>query len=188
MGLTDLSPYGTGNGLKQWSLDVTIQNLTDKQPNNIVARAQRLLGVYGPYNNGKTNFTLLMTDLVYYVAEALFFWSGNVETIVSPFRAERIGSYSYDKGSRDPSKLRLLLENHEIIWPMMLHLRSLPEPLVISSRVVQVVEANPETGIRDYVDSYTNRTQRAIERRGIISDTESFNFVVYGDRNLGWSP
>ena len=188
MGVEVLTSYGTGVGLKAWSLVPEITALSDGDAQSRVDRAHTLLPIYGSYDGSKPNFATLIVELVYYTAEALHFWSQNIRAIVSPMRAERIGSYSYDKGAG--TSRQAIVEEHEMIWPLIIHLKDHSDPsrVSISTRVVQVLSANQETGIRDMViGSYSNRTQRAIEAQGIVSDTDEFNALVYGDRSLGWS-
>ncbi len=184
MPIAVLTPYGTGQGFMTWTLLPEIERATPSRVEKLVERAQSLLQVYGPYDGGRVNFVTLITDLVYYTAEAMHFWSQNVKAIVSPMRAERIGGYSYDKGSG--SSHRELIEDNDIIWPLIIHLQDHSDPMVISTRVVHVLDPNPETGVRAAVESYSNRTHRAIESLGLVSDTEEFNRIVYGDSALGW--
>ncbi len=184
MSISVLTPYGTGQGLMTWTLLPEIELAGPSRSEKLIERAQSLLQVYGPYDGGRVNFITLITDLVYYTAESMHFWSQNVKAIVSPMKSERIGGYAYDKGSG--SSQRELIEDNDIIWPLILHLQDHSTPMAIGTRVFQVIDHNPETGVRDAVDSYSNRTQRAIKVRGLVSDTEDFNRIVYGDPALGW--
>lgn len=188
MGVSDLSSYGTGAGLKAWTLDDDISALEDEEADKFINRAHTLLTVYGPYDISKPGGSAILTDMVYYAAEAIYFWATNARAITSPFRAERIGSYSYDKGAASKDNVRDLIENHEIVWSLVIYLQDLKNvPLRIGTRIHQESRPNPVTGIRDLIiTDHTNRIKRFVDRLGINSDTDEFNYVVYGDRATAW--
>ncbi len=185
MGVESLTTHGTGMGFLTWTLSSEIEALGQSRAEKLVERSQVFLEVYGPYNGGVPNFGTLIVELVYYTAEALHYWNDNVRAIVSPMRAERIGSYSYDKG--DQAKRTTIVEDNELIWPLIMHLKDRTKPFLITTRVVHVLDPSIDSGIRDIVLAYTNRTARAIKTLGLVSDTQEFNEKVYGDRALGWS-
>jgi hypothetical protein len=159
--------------------------LADAIADKAVARAQNLLTVYGPYNDGVEYFIPLITDLVYYTAEGAYFAGNNVQAFVTPFRAERMGSYSYDKGSRQNS-FQSIIEDYPVVLDLLLHLKYAGDYFTVGTRIVHQLAPNPDTGVQEYVDSYNNRLQRAIERQNLVSDTEQFNILVYGDSGWGW--
>lgn len=188
MSVSDLTPYGTGAGLIAWSLDDDITALDPSDADKFVTRAQTLLTVYGPYDISKPGGSAILTDMVYYASESIYFWAQNARAIASPFRAERIGSYSYDKGARK-DQVADLIENHEILWPLIIYLQDLKSvPLRIGTRIHHESKPNSITGIRDLIiGDHSNRVKRFIDRIGIESDSEDFNRVVYGDGNLIWA-
>lgn len=176
---TSLDQYGTPNGFQLWTLDDELSEVSEDVIQRMLSRARTILHVYGPYDSNKEGFQTLITEMVYYTAEALYFWGGMVRSIVSPMRAERIGSYSYDKGDRKSANK--IIEGHDIVWPLILHLRDNSGPMRYGIIVEQLNPVNLETGLRSISDSYTNRTARAIKKLGLVSDTDEFNNLVYGD-------
>ncbi len=185
MTTTDLTSFGSGNGLKIWSLDDIICNLSPAILDKLIDRSHSFLNIYGPYDESKSNFLVLMTDVVYYVAEALYYQGRSVASRVSPFRSERIGSYSYDKGAKQDFN-KGLLEAFPLIGDTISRLHDNSKPMAYGTRIEQVMPANPNTGVIDMVSAYNNRLARAVTVLGFVSDTEEFNQVVYGDQHLGW--
>lgn len=181
---TSLEQYGTPAGFAAWTLEEDLINADLDLLTRMLQRARSILHVYGPYDIGKPGFDALITELVYYTAEAMYVFGGLTKSIISPMRAERIGSYSYDKGDRKTA--HKVIEDHDIIWPLILHLRSNSDPIAYSIRVEHLAPVNPETGIRDIFLAYNNRKARAIERLGLQSDTEQWNSLVYGDGGSWW--
>lgn len=180
MTVSSLSPYGTGPGLKAWSLVPQINALTEDSATALVGRAQRILQAYGPWRSGEEDGDLLLTDLVYYSAEALYFLAKHTPALSSPFRSEKIGSYFYDKGARNVGVGAL--QQHEIVWPLILFMRDVGNKLSITTRLLdQEAPTNPETGIRDVVLSqFDNRVMHAIRDLGLVSDTDEYRSIVYG--------
>ena len=180
---TDLSTYGTGEGLKTWSFDDRITAMLEKDANEAVMRSQRYMGQFGPFNVGKTNAAMLLTDLVYNMAELMWYFGRTaVGAIAAPFQSESIGLYRYTMGSRT---MKEMMEEHPFIPSLLLYLHDISKtPIVNSTRIVHTSEVNPETGIREIIDSWDDRTARAIELLGYISDTEDFHRVVYGDKAI----
>ncbi len=187
MSVSDLTPYGTGSGLKAWTLDDDLAAMLDAEADRFVTRAQTLLTVYGPFDISKPGGVAILTDMVYYASEAIYFWAQNAKAIASPFRSERIGSYSYDKGARK-DQVADLIENHEILWPLVIYLQDLKSvPLRIGTRIHHESKPNSITGVRDLIiTDHTNRVKRFVDRLGFSSDTEEFNYWVYGDRDIAW--
>lgn len=183
MSVTDLSPYGTGTGLKTWSLEPEINNLLLATAEQLMLSTQNVLSIYGPFDLSKPNGAVLLTEAVYLAAEAVYFWRTSIKAIASPFRAERSGSYSYDKGAR--TTVNSVIEDHPILWPLVIHLKDNTLPMKVGTRLQHEALVNPVTGWRDLIiHAHSNRVQRAVNRLNIVSDTEEFNQLVYGDS--GW--
>lgn len=183
--ITDLSPYGSGIGFSTWSLDDTIAGLQEEVADKYVGRARGLLAFYAPFDITKANGVALLTELIYYTAEQLYYRGLSQAMLFSPFKSERIGSYAYDKGNRDRSSILNIISENEIIWGLVTYLQKMPL-LAISTRVIREMPFNPDTGIRDVVLTHSDRITRAIERASLVSDTEDFNMIVYGDRYTVW--
>lgn len=182
---TSLDQYGSAEGLAAWSLDEEIIEAPEEILEKMLNRARAILRVYGPYNQAIDGFETLATELVYYTAEAMYVFGGLVQSIVSPMRAERMGSYSYDKGDRKTA--HKVIEDHDVIWPLIMHLRSNSDPIRYGTRVEYQATANPLTGIRDAViHAYSNRRARALKRMGLVSDTDEWDRLVYGDHGVWW--
>lgn len=176
----DLSSYGNGEGLKAWSFDDRITAMPEEDSNQAVMRSQRYMGQFGPFSVGKANAAMLLTDLVYNMAELMwFFGKTSVRAIAAPFQSESIGLYRYTMGGKNMEKM---MEEHPFIPSLLLYLQDISTvPIVYQTRIVHKSEVNPNTGIREIIDSWDDRTARAIENLGYISDTEDFHRVVYGD-------
>ena len=180
---TDLSTYGNGEGLKAWSFDDKITAMLERDANQTVMRSQRYMGQFGPFNISKVNAALLLTDLVYHMAELMwFFGKTSVRAIASPFHSESIGLYRYTMGGKSMEKI---MDEHPFIPSLILYLHDISTvPIVYGTRIVHTAEVNPNTGIREIIDSWDDRSARAIENLGYISDTDEFHRVVYGDRPI----
>lgn len=158
---------------------------------NLVDRARRIAQMYGPYDPTKPDFGPMMSELIYNIAEAMYYKSQALPALSTPFRSERIGSYSYDKGAQTVQQQNQVaadfITKSDIIRPLIIYLSDYRGPLVYGTRIEHALPANPDTGIRDIIiKAYDNRVARAIERSGLVSDTEEFNAIVYGDRYIGW--
>ena len=183
--VTDLSPYGSGIGFSTWSLDDTIAGLQEEVADKYVSRAKSLLAFFAPFDLTKSNGAALLAELVYYTAEQLYYRGLSQAMLFSPFKSERIGSYAYDKGNRDRASILNIISENEVIWGLVTYLQKMPL-VAISTRVINELPYNPSTGIRDIVLAHNDRIARAIERSGLVSDTEDFNLIVYGDRKVYW--
>lgn len=182
----DLAPYATGMGLQLWTLDDAIAGMEEEVADKYVARARSLLGMFLPLEVRGASDNVLVSELIYYVAEQLFYRNLNAVYINSPFKSERIGSYGYDKGNRTNNSLSFLQDN-EVIWSLIGWLMATGS-IAISTRVIRELPVNDDTGIRDVVRMHDDRVARAIARSGIVSDTEEFNVIVYGDSysSMAW--
>lgn len=183
--VASLDQYGTAQGLEAWTLDATIANLVEEDRNKVLARARRMLEPYGPFDESKQGFGVMVTEMVYHAAEVAYYAGQAVQAMVMPYRSERIGSYSYDRGSA--SSQRHMVKDNPILWAFITYLRDNRKPMHYTTRVDQLAPVNPETGVRDIIiGAHTNRVARAVERHGFISDTEEFNKIVYGDLYHDW--
>jgi hypothetical protein len=180
--LTDLDAYGTHDGLAAWTLIPIIQAVAENSDTGepLIERSRRLLEMYGPYDAGKENFNRLIVELIYYTAENLYFWSQSFQGVVSPFKSERIGSYSYDKGVATKESLKNLIESNDIVWSLVLHLRKFPDYVAVSTRVMYPALTSSETGVKNVIDTYNDRLARWLERNTIESDSREFDRIVYG--------
>lgn len=186
--ITDLSSYGTGLGLASWTLDELIEHEDPDRLQRTVERARSLLNLYGPWNGSLQGFPVLVTDMVYSLAEAVYYRNRNIQAIRSPFKMEKIGSYSYDKGNQKNNMgLGEFLEGDSILWAYITHLQQSMDVIRVGIRVEELLDYNPQTGLRDIVLSHNNRVARRLNALGYVSDTAEFNAVVYGDRNMPWA-
>lgn len=183
--ITDLSSYGTGIGFSTWSLDEDIANLQEENAERHVSRARSLLLAYAPFDGSKANAQLLLTELIYNVAEQLFYRGLNSSMLFSPFKSERIGSYGYDKGNQSRENVLSIIKTNEVIWDLITYLQVMG-PVAISTRVIHEAPVNITTGVRSVVLMHDDRVARAIQRSELISDTEQFDRIVYGDIPINW--
>lgn len=186
--VTDLTPYGTWSGFQEWTLDESIRELDENDLVLLVERAKRMLSVYAPWQGSLENFTVLATDMVYTLAENLYYRNLNIVPIKSPFKSEKIGSYSYDKGNRaNNNGIEDFIFGDPLLAGYIQFLRESFVPFVSGIRVEQLLDANPITGVRDIVFAHNNRLARRINESGVVSDTDEFNRIVYGDPFVPWT-
>ncbi len=101
---------------------------------------------------GFTNIAAWVTQKI---AEHLFIQ--NEEQIViavnTPFRRERLGSYSYDKGPRTlDQKKELFIDLPPMVQVAILRITKDRSPLSVFTRVFREENSVSETGVRDYQD------------------------------------
>jgi hypothetical protein len=171
--VTLLTAYGSGTGLKSWSLNSIISNLIASDADKAVQRARRLLEIYGPYDNSKINFDLLIEELIYLVSEILYFRSQTVQAASSGFQMERIGSYAYQKFSNNGSQdLSSVIEGNSEIYAGILNLKQFPDKVAVSTRVI--TEALPGSdGHRPYTDTYIPPVSQGVMQDDALGDVQS---------------
>ena len=183
MTVRDLTPYiPTEDQFRTYTLDpkLAVADQT-QQRTNVLNRAARILEIYGPYDDTKTNFRLLIQEAMYMTAELAYHYGQQVRTVVSPVKSERIGSYAYDTGfslSGDNST-HSIVENNALVMGFIIHLKDNSTVPVFSTEVFHHGYQNSETGRGFYFDGFSDRVAYAIQRGLVGSETE-YLYRVYG--------
>ena len=182
MTVRDLSSYGTEAGLLAYTLDskLGVTDATDLR-DKVLNRARRILEIYGPYDDTKTNFTLLINEAIYMVAELTYHYGQQVRTIVSPVKSERIGSYAYDTGFQmgNNNSTHSVVENNALVMGFVTHLKDNSTVPVFSTEVFHHGYQNEDTGRGFWFDNFSDRVAFAIQR-GLVSSETEYIYRVYG--------
>lgn len=177
MPITSLDDYGTVEGFQAWTLSDEISQLEEPDLLKRLVRARRILEVYGGFDSSKPNFQILMTELVYSLAENLHFWFGRTRTVSSGLKSERIGSYSY---TRDTSSAAVtsLIEGDDTLNSLLVYLKDRTGRMVVTTRVFDQQSLPDVNGVRYYLDSFDNRLAHYLRRNNVTP--EEYRYLVYG--------
>lgn len=176
--VTALDSYGTVEGFQAWTLSDEISQLEEPDLLKRLNRARRILEVYGGFDESKPGFQMLMTELVYSLAENLHFWFGRTRTISSGLKSERIGSYSY---TRDTSSAAVtsLIEGDDTLNALLVYLKDRSGRMMVTTRVFDQQSLPDVNGVRYYLlDSFDNRLAHYLRRNNVTP--EEYRYLVYG--------
>lgn len=190
----NLQGYCDASGFDTWSFDNTIKALTPEQQEAILNRARRYIEIYGPFDSSKgtetvytgvTRFQATMCELIYTVAELLYYYGLSVKTVVGNVKSERIGSYSYTTNQGTTTgqhPARQILENNEHIMAYITYLKDNESvPMGYGTVVFPESTQLDAFGQRPFFDSFDNRLEQAMNA-GLIRNRNDYIQRVYGAR------